>query len=148
MDLILKIEGGYVNDPKDPGGETKYGISKRAFPKEDILNLTEQRAKELYKKFYWDFCKCEELPYPLDIFLFDAAVNHGVIGAVRILQEALELKPDGILGEITISTIKKNGQDAALKFLAQRALFYTELDNFKRYGKGWFNRLFKIALKS
>lgn len=77
IDFVLSIEGGYVNDPSDPGGETKYGISKRAYPNVDIANLTESAAKEIYKRDYWDSLGCDNLVLGLDIVAFDTAVNMG-----------------------------------------------------------------------
>lgn len=78
LSLVKEFEGGYVNDPDDPGGETKYGISKRAFPDEDIKNLTEERAEELYYMNYWWPMCCDLLLYPNNLILFDTAVLHGV----------------------------------------------------------------------
>lgn len=75
--FTLSYEGGYSNDPKDPGGETKYGISKRYHPNVDIKNLTQGAAMEIYRKEYWDVMKCDDLPFPLDICIFDSAVNPG-----------------------------------------------------------------------
>lgn len=75
--FVLDIEGGYVNDPKDPGGETKYGISKRAYPALNIAELTESKAKEIYKADYWDKLHCDDVSSPLDMCAFDTAVNMG-----------------------------------------------------------------------
>ena len=89
--LVLKHEGGYVNDSRDPGGETRYGISKRAYPDVDILRLTEDEAKAIYKRDYWDTLRPDEIPEPLAICLFDAAVNMGAVTSVRLLQTTLNL---------------------------------------------------------
>ena len=78
LQFTSKWEGGYVNNPKDPGGETKYGISKRAYPKLDIKNLTRERANEIYYTDYWVPAGCDNLPVPLNLVCFDMAVNSGV----------------------------------------------------------------------
>jgi len=87
IDFVLSIEGGYVNDPSDPGGETKYGISKRAYPTLDIQNLTESAAKEIYKRDYWDKLDCDNLFYSFDIVAFDTAVNMGVEATKKLIEE-------------------------------------------------------------
>ena len=85
--FVLAQEGGYSNDPNDPGGETRYGISKRRYPAEDIRNLTVERARELYRRDYWDKNRCGELPAHMALCVFDAAVNGGA--PVRWLQMAV-----------------------------------------------------------
>lgn len=141
---IIGAEGGYTNDPKDPGGETKYGISKRAHPGEDIPNMTLKRAKELYLRDYWKPCRCDELPYPLDYYVFDAAVNQGCVAAIKMLQEVCGVKVDGIVGQVTIHAAHAN-DDIAHLYMAERAIRYFGTSNFYRYGKGWLKRIFKIA---
>ena len=76
LQFVLSAEGGYVFNPIDPGGETNYGISKRAHPDEDIKNLTLARAMEIYKKEYWDFYKLDDLSMPYCICVMDALVQH------------------------------------------------------------------------
>ena len=88
IEVVLKHEGGYVNDPKDPGGETNFGIAKRSHPDEDIKNLTEDKAKKIYKKHYWDRNKVERLSEDLRHIYFDMCVNQGKNRAVKILQRA------------------------------------------------------------
>ena len=78
IDFVLSIEGGYSNDQNDPGGETRYGISKRSYPALDIAHLTVDQAKEIYKKDYWDKLSCDDLPNGIDVIAFDTAVNMGV----------------------------------------------------------------------
>lgn len=124
LTFVLKWEGKtYTNDPHDPGGETKYGISKKAYPKEDIKNLTEERALEIYEKDYWDASGCNELPYPYNIAVFDTAVNCGVS---RALDWA------------------RNSQTAE-EFLERRKQHYITIinknDRLMKYWKGWMNRL-------
>jgi len=87
FEFVLKWEGGYVNNPKDPGGETKYGISKRSYPNLDIKNLTKEQAKSIYYADYWLKAKCNDYAYPRDIIIFDTAVNTGVGTALNLNKE-------------------------------------------------------------
>src|SRR3990172_4006112 len=102
--LVVGLEGGYTDGETgssmyDPGGETNFGISKRQYPNEDIRGMTLERAKLLYRRDYWDVVKAEELPEPLDIFMFDTAVNHGCdkksgFAAQKLLQKTLGVAQD------------------------------------------------------
>ena len=95
---VVSVEGGYVDDPKDPGGATKFGISQRSYPNVDIKNLTLDQAKAIYRADYWDAVSGDELPDPLSHLVFDAAVNQGVSPAQKMMQEALGVKVDGEIG--------------------------------------------------
>ena len=81
FDFTVGVEGGYGNDPDDPGGETNWGISKRAHPNVDIKNLTKEEAKEIYWEEYWKLAGCSNLEWPINMLLFDNAVNAGVSAA-------------------------------------------------------------------
>lgn len=142
MTVLLDFEGGYVNDPRDPGGETKYGISKRAYPNEDIVNLTMERACELYKRDYWDLIKADQLPSKARFAVFDAAVNSGVAQAVKWLQRAAGAQVDGVLGPRTLQKVAEvDPLSLAVQFLAIRLEFMTELKTFQTYGRGWTKRI-------
>src|SRR5512147_2295714 len=95
INFVLQREGGYVNDPDDPGGETNYGISKKSFPNIDIKNLTVNEAKSIYREHYWDACGCDDIPSPLDVVMFDTAVNMGVGTAKKL--SAISKSVDGYL---------------------------------------------------
>lgn len=122
VEEVLGEEGGYVNNPADPGGETQWGISKRAFPTVDIKNLSRTDAKALYKAHYWD----PLLGYSLDPLFrrvaFECAINQG-LGHCRTLLDASKGQLDW--------------------FMADRALAYVALPTFATFGKGWLRRLFK-----
>ena len=92
MDFIIKAEGGLVDNPNDPGRETKYGISKRQYPSLDIKNLTEEQAREIYRTDYWNKIKGDELPYPLDMCVMDMAVNAGVSASSGVLKLSKDYK--------------------------------------------------------
>lgn len=141
VNVILMHEGGYVNDPKDPGGETKYGISKRAYPNEDIKFLTKERAKEIYYRDYWQKIRGDKLPYGSALILFDMAVNMGVKQTVLIAQGVSKSSKDGIFGDKTLASILDMGMAAFVeKMTYERVMFYANLANFKIYGKGWVKR--------
>lgn len=141
LKLILRHEGGYVNDLKDPGGETKYGISKRAYPNEDIKNLTIERAGQLYKRDYWDKIKGDDLPEAIAVTVFDFAVNAGVRRAVRMMQRLLNVPSDGIIGAKTLAAAKKaNQDDFVTDYASERVNYYMMLKTFKRFGGGWLRR--------
>lgn len=125
--FVLDREGGYTLDPNDLGGETNFGISKRAYPNLDIKNLTIDQAKEIYKRDYWQACKCDELPSHLSIAVFDAAVNQGVGTSIRMLQSALDVVADGIIGDQTISAAFKSSLSTSRKFLAIRMSRYISI---------------------
>lgn len=146
--IILKLEGGakITNDPSDPGGLTKYGISKRAYPALDIANLSEQEAIDIYGRDYWKPAHCNELSAPLNLYVFDTAVNMGTGTAMRLLQEVAGVPQDGLWGPRTHTAVVGQDQDElAALYLARRALAYSGMRNFDRYGKGWLKRLFIIA---
>jgi lysozyme family protein len=142
FDKLISHEGGYVNDPRDPGGETKYGISKRSYPQVDIKALTLEAAKEIYKRDYWDRAQCDKLPPALAYLLFDAAVNSGIGQAIRLLQRALNLADDGILGPLTLATVQRVDPEAVCaRFLGQRLEFMAKLSAWEAFGRGWARRI-------
>ena len=122
VEFTLKMEGGssVENDPNDPGGKTKYGISQKAFPNLNIDTLTLEEAKEIYRKNYWQACRCDELPFEFAVCVFDTAVNQGVNKAKRLLQIALGVTVDGVIGDKTIAAAFKAGPTLVRKFLAYR----------------------------
>ncbi len=148
FEKIIGSEGGYVNDPQDPGGETKFGISKRSYPTTDIANLTLDQAKAIYQRDYWDKCSCSQLPSPLDLLVFDSAVNQGVSPACHMLQDAVGVVSDGVIGALTVSAAVHAGPRAAALFMANRAMRYANTPEPQRtqYLHGWFNRLFLTSM--
>lgn len=149
FEVLMKHEGGYVNDPRDPGGETKYGISKRAYPDIDVANLTVDQARDIYRRDYWDACKCDELPIRARLLVFDSAVNQGVGTAIRLYQEALGVKADGVIGPKTIEASYKNNNDETYaEFMALRSARYQKHPKFDVFGKGWTKRMFDVMARS
>lgn len=147
FDKIILLEGAQTNDEHDTGGITKFGISKKAYPNEDIENLTLTKAKLLYKRDYWDKIKGDELPAPLDMFMFDAAVNQGVEAAVKMLQKTFGIPQDGIFGVKTLQKAKSISKDQIALYMSDRVLRYIGTRSFDRYGRGWVKRLFLITMR-
>lgn len=146
--IVIGAEGGYVNDPNDPGGETKYGISKAAYPSLNIAALTLEEAKGIYRRDYWQACRCDDFPAMLRLPLFDSAVNQGVSAAIKLLQQILRVDVDGIIGPKTIGAANSSDtKELVLDFLSYRALRYVETRNFDRYGRGWLRRMFSITME-
>ena len=150
IEKVLEHEGGYVNDPKDLGGETKYGITKRFYPDVDIKNLTIEQATEIYKKDYWDKNKCDKLPSQLRHIYFDMCVNMGKRTAVKVLQRAAvnkgrKIEVDGGLGPMTIGALKGVELDRVRAF---RVKYYVDLITAKpeqeKFFLGWFRRALEV----
>lgn len=142
VEFVLSQEGLYCNDPNDPGGETKYGISKRSYPSLDIAMITLDQAVAIYRKDFWDKCKCEEMPYPVALAVFDAAVNQGVSASIRALQKSLGVVVDGVIGTKTLAAITETNSTMLLvELVAQRCVLYATLSTVKFYGLGWFRRV-------
>ena len=148
--LILRNEGGYSNDPRDRGGETKYGISKRNHPEVDIKNLTIDGAMDIYRRLYWTPSKAEKLMPELRYSYFDMVVNAGQGNAVKILQRACNSKlkkadkiaVDGRIGPMTIKASEKLEES---RLRAYRLLHYARIVNKnptqERFWYGWYNRV-------
>jgi lysozyme family protein len=151
--IIIENEGGYVNHPADPGGETKYGITKRVFPDLDIKNLTEQQAADIYFKYYY-------APLNLDgvvddnaaLQIFDYAVNAGKSRAVRTAQKVCGFDKKGVDGVIGQNTIKKINSipEFTVKYKIERELFYKSLvsrrSELKVFLNGWIKRVNKTTI--
>lgn len=142
FERLIGHEGGYVFDARDPGGETRYGISKRAYPQIDIKALTLERAKAIYRRDYWDRCRCGELSEGVAFDVFDAAVNSGPAQAARWLQAAVGAQADGIIGPATLASVRKLPASTVLARLSGLRLdFMTSLPTWPAFGKGWARRI-------
>lgn len=150
---LINIEAGFTKDPKDNGNwtggavgrgqlkGTKYGIAANTYPDLDIANLTLAKAKEIYYRDWWLKIGADSIDSAIVFQLWDFAVNAGMGTAKRKLQAALGLAEDGVIGEVTIGTIKTIGtSQVLLRFTAQKIKHYTSLKTWDTYGKGWMNR--------
>lgn len=144
MMFVLEQEGGYTNDAEDPGGETNFGICKRSYPNLDIPNLTLDRAKDIYRRDYWERARCDDLPGGVAVMQFDCAVNQGVGAAAKFLQLAASVKPDGAVGPKTLAAVAALPIDRLLtEYAARRMAHYGRLPHFAEFGLGWSRRLMR-----
>lgn len=155
--LLLKDEGGFVNDPKDRGGATNMGVTMGTwsgwirYPAtvEIMKALTPDDVRPLYKKQYWDYIKADELPVGVDYCVFDCAVNSGVTRAGRFAQLASGVSVDGLIGTITLKQIKAMHPDDFVRAFTQERIEYLHrLDTFDRFGRGWLNRISRVQVKA
>ena len=136
FDRLIGHEGGYVNHPNDPGGETNWGISKRSYPALDIARLTRDQAKTIYKRDFWDVIG--EAHPAIKFQVFDFAVNSGVQTAIRKLQAALGVADDGVFGPVSKKGLADADlNDVLMRFMAQRIRFWASLTTWPTFGKGW-----------
>ena len=143
--FVLDAEGGYDNDPDDPGGETKYGIDKRSHPDVNIKELTIEEAKDIYFTEYWTKFKCEQFTEPVGEVYFDCCVNTGAKQSNKFVQRAVGTEADGIIGPKTLAAVKtKDPNVLANAIIGQRQKFYEDLAynkaSLKKFLKGWTNR--------
>ena len=139
--FVLEWESEYSNDPHDVGGETRWGISKKAHPDIDIKRLTREAASVIYHTDYWLPVRGDDLPSGIDLAVFDFAVNAGVRKSILTLQRVLGLTADGSIGSITLGTLAGADPAATLaEFTVKRILHYASLGTWNRYGKGWTRR--------
>lgn len=138
---LISTEGGYVNDPADPGGETKWGISHRSYPTLSIKNLTREQAKEIYRKDFWERGQMDQLPSAIAFQVFDIAANSGIETAIRMLQRAIEVADDGYVGPVTLAAVHARSQtDVIVRLIAERLDFWRRLSAWSKFGKGWAGR--------
>ena len=150
LETILHHEGGYVNHPKDPGGETNLGVTKRVYEEhggtKDMKDLTVEDVAPIYKNGYWDKVKGDELPGGLDLCVFDMCVNAGRHRATKFLQQLVGSKVDGWIGPNTIAKtqgfVEAKGVTHAIEGYQQiRQDYYESLSTFKTFGRGWTRRV-------
>ena len=150
LETILHHEGGYVNHPKDPGGETNLGVTKRVYlehgGKKDMKDLLVEDVAPIYKKGYWDKMKGDDLPGGLDLCVFDFGVNAGPGRAAKFLQSMIGTTVDGGIGPNTLAKVeeyvRENGKaESVEKYQALRQEYYEQLSTFDTFGKGWTRRV-------
>lgn len=142
---LLGNEGGYSNNPNDPGGETMWGITESVARANGysgaMKDLDQSTAKKIYARNYW-IPEFESLPYKVAFALFDAAVNSGIPQAIRWLQRSVGVADDGKFGPLTLAAVSKADQySLLLAFNAERLDFMTRLSTWPVFGKGWARRI-------
>jgi lysozyme family protein len=155
--LMLKSEGGFVNHPNDPGGMTNLGVTKatwenwvgRESDEVEMRGLTPEKVEPLYKKKYFDAVRGDELPMGLDYLMFDFAVNAGAGRAIKTLQTAVGVTPDGGFGPMTMAAVQAvDPVDLIERFSQAKEDFYRSLTTFSTFGKGWLNRVAQVKVKA
>jgi len=159
LETILHHEGGYVNHPEDPGGETNLGVTKRVYQEwggtKDMKDLTFDDVAPIYRKNYWDKMKCDDLPSGLDLCVFDFGVNAGPGRAAKYLQTLIGTVADGGIGPNTLAKLKEYTDKTGVKetitnYQNERQSYYEKLSTFKTFGRGWTRRVeetTKLALE-
>ena len=149
MEMLLKHEGGYVNHPSDPSGLTNMGITKRTYDefhgtnidKEAMRDLTVEDVTPIYRRNYWERCRCQDLPNGFDWAVIDACVNHRTGRAAKFLQKAVMVNQDGAIGPLTMMAVNDNNPEEIINRLAvYRDAFYRSLSTFETFGRGWIRR--------
>jgi lysozyme family protein len=146
FDRLMGHEGGYVNNPRDPGGETMFGITKRVAVANgytgEMRNLTRDTAKRIAEAAYWDRIQAKQYHPAVAFQVMDAAFNHGIENAARFLQRAVGVVDDGDIGPRTIAAVNAmTVTDVLMRFNAERLDFYTKLSTWDEFGKGWARRV-------
>jgi lysozyme family protein len=150
---VLQSEGGFSDDPRDPGGMTNLGVTKRTWERwtgrevieQEMRDLTPEQVAPLYKTEYWDAVSADLLPAGLDYAVFDFAVNAGSMRAITVLQQVVRVNPDGIIGKKTLAAIETMGcRQVIKKFSEVRDAFYRSLTTFPTFGKDWIERTAEV----
>ena len=152
---VLVHEGGYVNDPQDPGGATNQGVTQAVYddyrqhmnlPKQAMKLLNNAERDSIYRMRYWALIKGDQLPAGVSYVVFDGAVNSGVAQSIKWLQRAVGVAADGVIGTATMNAVRAYGNNDQLvaKIIALREAFLRALKTFKRFGKGWLRRTAEV----
>jgi lysozyme family protein len=150
VSLVLAQEGGYVDDPRDPGGATNRGITLRtlerargqAVRKADVRALSEDEARAIYRRFYWDAVRGDDLPAGLDLATFDIAVHSGPSRAGKLLQGALGVSADGAIGPVTLAAAATAPPERTIRaVMGARLAMLKALPTWPAFGRGWRRRV-------
>ena len=155
--LVLDVEGGWSDVPADRGGRTMRGITEAVFLEASIRgivphgtaqrDLTADQARAIYHELYWKAARCDDFPLPLDLLLFDGYVNHRPHTAVKLMQQALRVEDDGIVGSATLTAAQQNRRPSLIvaRYIVAREDFYENLvqtdASQATFIRGWKNRL-------
>lgn len=151
--VTLVQEGGFSNDPHDPGGATNFGITIADYKEfkgtdvtpEDVKNMTKEEAVEIYRTKYWNPMRCAEMPKGVDLAVFDFGVNSGNSRSIKFLQQILGVTADGSLGPITMAAVNASDPHGLVQQLcARRLAFLQGLKTFEFFGKGWTRRVNEV----
>lgn len=155
--MVIKSEGGFVNNPKDPGGMTNLGVTRsvwQAYLKRDVSEvemraLTPELVKPFYKAYYWDRIKGDNLPDGVDYAAYDLAVNSGPHRAAQYLQQIAGVTADGMIGPKSLEAIQScDAKETADAICDMRLDFLKKLSTFDTFGKGWSRRVAEVKAKA
>jgi lysozyme family protein len=144
---VLKYEGGRVDDKRDPGGRTAFGITQETYnawrkkqnlPTVDVFTISQADVAAIYRQEYWDRVRGDDLPSGVDFAVFDYAVNSGVSRAAKTLQAVVGVTQDGVIGPATILATKTF---VAMSITNRRLAFMQSLSIWSTFGKGWSARI-------
>jgi lysozyme family protein len=150
---VLEQEGGYSNDPGDPGGPTKYGITiwdarmywKHDAAAADVCAMPLDVAKQIYRSKYWDAISGDDLPSGVDLAVFDYGVNSGIHRAAMMLQRLINVPDDGIIGPVTLAAVKLfDPARLAAEICDERLAFLQGLRTWRLFGRGWGRRVREV----
>lgn len=149
LKMLLKHEGGYVNHPRDPGGMTNLGVTKRVYEawvghevdEAAMRALTPDDVAPIYRANYWDAVWGDHLPSGVDFSVFDWAVNSGPSRAIKALQRIVGSVSDGVMGPKTMQAVMDMDAEKIIDMMhGERQRFYERLDTFDTFGRGWTRR--------
>jgi len=155
LEWLLKHEGGFVNDSRDPGGMTNKGITAKTYQRwlsetidedavvteETLRNITDAHVEQIYRQEYWNKVGGDELPSGVDHAVFDWGVNSGTGRSARALQRIVGVTADGGIGPITMSAVRNMDAAEIVEAMhTRRQAFYERLNTFETFGKGWTRR--------
>lgn len=161
FDELIGLEGNYSDDEHDPGNwtggrvnvgklvGTHWGISAAAYPTLDIVNLSRDDAKAIYRRDFWNLMKCDALPATVGGALFKIGVNFGPETAVHLLQNGMGIKSDGVMGNQTIATVIGHPlKEVLTNLIGESAYHYAGLPGWETEGRGWMRRAIRTALEA
>jgi len=149
MGWLLEHEGGYVNHPSDPGGETNLGVTRAVYEQYagrqvmdgEMEGLTHDDVYPIYKENYWDRVRADDLPSGVDWAVFDWGVNSGTSRAAKALQRIVGVEQDGGIGPMTLQAVASiEPVDIVDQMHYMREGFYRSLSTFDTFGRGWLRR--------
>jgi lysozyme family protein len=144
---VLTYEGGKVDDPRDPGGRTAFGVTQNTYnawrkkqnlPIVDVFTISQNEVAAIYRQEYWDRIRGDDLPSGVDFAVFDFAVNSGVSKAAKTLQSVVGVTQDGVIGPATIQAAKNY---VAMAVTNKRLSFMQSLSIWSTFGRGWSARI-------
>jgi hypothetical protein len=155
--VTLAYEGGFADNPGDPGGATNFGITRRtletylghAVSVDDVRNMSSSTAIAIYRANYWNQMRCGDLPAGVDLMVFDYGVNSGPATAIKALQGLVRATPDGAMGPLTLRAVANAGSNGLVNGLAQARMAYLRgLPMFAQFSDGWTRRVIDVQQKA